>query len=55
LTLTYRITDCAAAPGEAWPVPAEVERPCGHMTVDVAPALDFDNWLQDVVATYCRR
>jgi hypothetical protein len=55
LTLTYRITDCAAASGEAWPVPAEVEWLWGHRTVDVAPALDFDNWLQSVVATYCHR
>ncbi len=55
LTLTYRITDCAAAPGGAWPVTAQVERPWGRMAVNVTPELDFDTWLADVVDAYCRR
>jgi len=34
-TLTYLVTDCAAVPAGAWPVPIRVERPWGVQTVHI--------------------
>jgi hypothetical protein len=37
VTLVYRVTDCAAVPGGAWPVPFTVRRAWGTVTAYVQP------------------
>jgi hypothetical protein len=51
--LTYRITDCDAAPRGSWPVTATVDRPWGTMAVAVAPEPHWDYWQEKVVSAYC--
>jgi hypothetical protein len=37
--LSYRVTDCAAVPDGAWPVPVRTTRPWGTQTVYLQPSL----------------
>ncbi len=53
-TLVYRVTDCTGYPREPWPVTAEVDRPWGAMTVEVAEDWHHSLWHVDVVQTWCR-
>lgn len=69
LTLHYRVTDCAAVPKGAWPIPVRVENPWqiwGTSTVWVARSLEMPNnapdakdfsdvaWQQEMSRTACK-
>jgi hypothetical protein len=54
LALVYRVTDCAAVPSGAWPIPVRVDGPWFSHTV--FPFRRFDPiqpWQQQLVETWC--
>ena len=53
-TLVYRVTDCEGYLREPWLVTAEVDRPWGAMTVEVAEEPNRFPWHADIVQTWCR-
>lgn len=51
VVLTYQVTDCAAVPAGAWPVPIRVERPWGVQTVYIGLPTKQDDEAPDGLVT----
>jgi hypothetical protein len=57
VTLRYRVTDCDAVPTRDWPIPVEVSRPWGGVTVHLSgPSFDPSTpWQRKLADEACGR